>query len=297
MAEYFPLIVDAANSTIDELPVGDNLNLANSGIVNAGNIAANNFIGNLANGNSNVSIPANGNVNISAVGNANIAVITGTGVNVAGTINSTGNITAPNFIGNVQGNISGNIVVPGSNGEVIFNNAGNAGASNAFTFNTSSNVLTIAGNVSATNFIGNGAALTALTGGNVTGQVGNALVAGTVYTAAQPNITSVGTLSSLAVTGNLSSGNANLGNATTANFFIGSGNNLSNIQGANVTGAVPSATTAGTVTTAAQPNITSVGTLTSLGVTGNASAGNLNTAGAVVASTLTSNVTTGTGSV
>jgi len=45
MADYFPLIVDAANSTIDELPAGDNLNLANSGIVNAGNITAANFIG------------------------------------------------------------------------------------------------------------------------------------------------------------------------------------------------------------------------------------------------------------
>ena len=98
----------------------------------------------------------------------------------------------------------------------------------------------------------------------------------------------------LTITGNIAASNANLGNAATANFFIGSGNNLSNIQGANVTGTVAAATTAGTVTTAAQPNITSVGTLTSLAVTGNASAGNLNTAGAVVASTLTSNVTTGT---
>ena len=35
-------------------------------------------------------------------------------------------------------------------------------------------------------------------------QVANALVAGTVYTAAQPNITSVGTLSSLTVSGNVS---------------------------------------------------------------------------------------------
>ena len=40
-----------------------------------------------------------------------------------------------------------------------------------------------------------------VTGGNVTGQVPNALVAGTVYTNAQPNITSVGTLTSLTVNG------------------------------------------------------------------------------------------------
>ena len=42
---------------------------------------------------------------------------------------------------------------------------------------------------------------------------------------------------------NITKTNANLGNAATANFFIGSGNNLSNIQGANITGAVSSATT------------------------------------------------------
>jgi hypothetical protein len=50
-------------------------------------------------------------------------------------------------------------------------------------------------------------------------------------------------------------------------FLAGNGNGLSNIQGANVSGAVSSATsatTAGTVTTAAQSNITSIGTLTGL---------------------------------
>jgi hypothetical protein len=53
----------------------------------------------ISNGNSNVNIPsANGNVNISAVGNANILIVTGTGVNVAGTFNTTGNLTAGNII-------------------------------------------------------------------------------------------------------------------------------------------------------------------------------------------------------
>jgi hypothetical protein len=135
-----------------------------------------------------------------------------------------------------------------------------------------------------------GANLASITGANVTGTVPAATVAGTVTTAAQPNITSVGTLTGLGVNGTVTAV------AFTANtgVFTGNGSGLSAIAGANVTGTVGSATTAGTVTTAAQPNITSVGTLSSLAVTGNASAGNLNTAGAVVASTLTSNVTTGT---
>jgi hypothetical protein len=49
-----------------------------------------------------------------------------------------------------------------------------------------------------------------------------------------------------------------------AGAFYGPGTGLTSIPGANVSGSVPSATVAATVTTAAQPNITSVGTLTGL---------------------------------
>ena len=57
------------------------------------------------------------------------------------------------------------------------------------------------GNFYATNFFGNGASLTSLTAGNVVGQVSSALVAETVSAAAQPNITSLGALTALDVTG------------------------------------------------------------------------------------------------
>ena len=112
--------------------------------------------------------------------------------------------------------------------------------------------LTVTGNVAAgnvsgttgafTNVSGNGSALTAITGGNVTGQVANALVAGTVYTAAQPNITSVGTLTSLNVTGTVGAGNisATGANLTTANV---TGNV---IIGASTTSAASVTTTATT---------------------------------------------------
>ena len=116
-------------------------------------------------------------------------------------------------------------------------------------------------------------------GANVSGVVANATyatsagtatTAATVTTAAQPNITSVGILSSASVTGNVN-----------ASQFVGNGAPLTTITGANVSGTVAnatyatsagtatSATTSGTVTTAAQANITSVGTLTSLSSTGN----------------------------
>jgi hypothetical protein len=132
------------------------------------------------------------------------------------------------------------------------------------------------GNLAVANFLsGNGSLLTSITGGNVTGQVGNALVAGTVYSNSQPNITSVGSLVDLTVTGNILGANANLGNLVTANFLSGNGSLLRSITGANVTGQVANALVSGTVYTNAQPNITSVGNLTSANVTGNLVAGNI----------------------
>lgn len=61
------------------------------------NIIGANFIGPLANGNSNVNIAtANGNVTIAAVGNTTMT-ITGTGANIAGTGNITGNLSIGGF--------------------------------------------------------------------------------------------------------------------------------------------------------------------------------------------------------
>ncbi len=168
-----------------------------------------------------------------------------------------------------------------SNGEFSFGSNVTI-SSEVVTFNSFGNVR--AGNFIGTHY-GNGYNLSGLLGSNVLGQVGNALVAGTVYTAAQPNITSVGTLASLSVTGNLSAGNVitsgtggNISDANwiIANYFSGNGSALSSITGSNVVGQVGNALVAGTVYTAAQPNITSVGTLASLSVTGNIStAGNV----------------------
>jgi hypothetical protein len=133
-----------------------------------GNITAGNLLGPHANGNSNVNIPAaNGNVNISAVGNANVLVVTGTGVNVAGTLN------------------------------------------------TGTGIIT-----------GNGSGLSAIAGANVTGTVSAATTAGTVTTAAQPNITSVGTLSGLSVTANVAAGNL-----TTTGVLSVTGTGVSSIAG------------------------------------------------------------------
>jgi hypothetical protein len=88
--------------------------------------------------------------------------------------------------------------------------------------------------------------------------------AGTVTTASQPNITHVGTLTSLTVSGGIT------GSSVSVTGNLTGGNIIGTVVG-NISNAVY-ATTAGTVTTNAQPNITSVGTLSSLTVTGNISA-------------------------
>ena len=101
--------------------------------------------------------------------------------------------------------------------------------------------LVAAGNISANYFVGNGSQLTSITGANVTGQVGNAfvatlaVVAGTVSANAQPNITSVGVLSQITVTGNVTGGNlvtAGLITATgniTGNYILGNGSQLTGL--------------------------------------------------------------------
>ncbi len=89
---------------------------------------------------------------------------------------------------------------------------------------TTSDGVTASGNISGGNLLTTGV-ITAtgnITGGNLSGT----LITGTLSTAAQPNVTSVGTLSSLTVTGNVSGGNL-----TTGAQVVATGN----ITGANIT--------------------------------------------------------------
>jgi hypothetical protein len=258
--------------------------------------------------------------------------------------------TVPSAASLAQGELAINL----TDGNLFYKNA-----SDQVTVIASNKFLSVTGNVTGANIngahFGSGAGLSSLTGANVTGTVPaatTATTAGTVTTAAQGNITSVGTLTSLSVSGNIVGGNISTagnvtgafilgnisqatgyssnkifngtsnvdiastngsialnvggaligtvsatgvavtgivsatGNVTGANIngaHFGSGAGLSSLTGANVTGTVPAATVAATVTTAAQPNITSVGTLTVLSVgTGNITGGNLLLSGAII---------------
>ncbi len=187
------------------------------------------------------------NGNILSLGNVSALSISGGTPGYFLQTDGAGNLTW------AAGGSGGNGTPGGSNTQVQFNDAGLFGGDADFTYNKTTNVLTvgniIAGNVNATHS-GSGAGLTNIPGANVTGTVANAayaassgtansaisagsavsaLTAGTVTTAAQSNITSVGTLTSLAVSGNITAANVNGGNLVTANFFSGDGGFLTNI--------------------------------------------------------------------
>ncbi len=111
-----------------------------------------------------------------------------------------------------------------------------------------------AGNIASINI--DGAAGNVLYGNGAFAPV-SATTAQTVTTAAQPNITSTGTLTSLTVTGAL---------GVTTGVITGDGGGISNVVAGNISGTVNNAVLAQEVSQSAQPNIGSVGTLTALNV-------------------------------
>jgi hypothetical protein len=97
----------------------------------------------------------------------------------------------------------GNVIPGGANTQVQFNDEGNFGGAAGFTYNNVTSVLSVSGNIIGNYFIGNGSQLT----GIVAPTANFSNFAGTVTASSQPNITSVGTLVSLDVNGNITAGN------------------------------------------------------------------------------------------
>jgi hypothetical protein len=200
-------------------------------------------------------------------GNANVGNLNATGVATASRfLSNVANGTPPlqvtsiTQVANLNVATSGSVVngnsnvnIPAANGNVNISAVGNA------------NILVVTG--TGANITGT---LTVTGNANV-GNLGASLLTGTLTTAAQPNVTSVGTLTSLAVTGNITSGNVYANSGTIGAQLL-----------------------TGTLTTAAQPNVTSVGTLTSLAVTGNITSANITTSTHVIRSVATAISAAGT---
>lgn len=234
----------------------------------------------------------NGSV-LSVTGNANV----GNNVNVSNTV------TAKNFVSNVANGtapLTVTSVTRVSNLSVAYSNVSDFGVVTTQTTGTFYPVFVNANTTGNLALASNAN----LSFNAATGALAATLLTGTLTTAAQPNITSLGTLSALGVNGTITGVNitANTG------VFTGNGSGLSALNASNVTTgtlaqarlanstftlgstvvtlggsnatiagltSVTSTTFTGTLTTNAQPNITSVGTLTSLAVTGDVTAGNM----------------------
>jgi hypothetical protein len=205
---------------------------------------ANLTVSNISNGTTIVQTLNNGNVTVTVAGNSNVAVFTPDGLLINGTVSATGNITAPTFIGNLVGNITGNIDAGGANTQVQFNDNDILAGSPGFTFDKTSNLVTITGtvtagnivtggtisavgNISANYYFGNGSQLTGITADNVNADdlIGNTLSGNVLYS----NLITVGNLVSLGVTGNTTTGNLSttgyvsaIGNIT-GNYILGNG--------------------------------------------------------------------------
>jgi len=213
-------------------------------ITTTANISGNYFIGNgsqltgistgldseIINGNSSINIASLDSNIVVTVANTQSATFFTTGMSTAGNvtanrvfanagISSTGNITTAGFfIGTFQGNISGNIVVPGSNTQVLYNNSGNAGASAGLTFNSATNAMVVAGNVTASNFIGNisngTSRISIASSGNVSVGVGPF----------STTVLNINTSTGISVLGNvIASGAISVTGNVTANNFLGGG--------------------------------------------------------------------------
>lgn len=224
----------------------------------------------IVNGDSNVNVAANSVVTIGVAGTGNVVIFGDTDATFNTNISAAGNIAGTYFIGNgafLTGIASGSTsnIANGTSNVTIANSsnitigvAGTTVTTFASTGEYVTGVVSATGNVTGNYFIGNGSQLTGLpatygnanvaanlaafgsnpisTTGNITGgNLSGTSIVGTLTTAAQPNITSVGTLSSLDVTGNATGGNvltAGIVSATgniTGNYFIGNGSQLTGI--------------------------------------------------------------------
>jgi filamentous hemagglutinin len=242
------------NGTTNAMVVGNALTTVAGGISAVGNVqgtylfgngyflsgVASGTIGNIGNGTTTISVPVvNGNVIANVGGTGNSMVVASTGVYVGGLVSASGNINtatgvsatgnitggnvaATNHTGtavSVTGNVTGGNILVSSSG--IISTAGNVTAGNISATNHTGTTVSVTGNATASYFFGNGSQLTGVVA------------------------TGIGTLASLSVTGNTTTGNLLTGGQTSA---------TGNVIGGNlVTGGMVTATGniyAGNVTTA-----------------------------------------------
>ena len=282
--------------------VANSVALAN--VSGAGNIAGTNYDGNASN-----VLHGDGTWSADATDYSNANVVSLLAAFGSNTITTTGNISGGNFLTSGEANIyslfvdagganiQGSVEINGDIANVAFVSAsGNIDANNFIALSNFDGLnLSVTGTATAGQFIGDGGNLSNLQYSNIVGignvssinldgNVSNVLAGDGTWIAAG----SGGTYGDSNVVTLLGSFGSNT--ITTTGLITGDGGGLSNIAGANVSGAVASATTAvlaQEVINSAQPNIGSVGTLSELLVS--------NTIVSVGLTANTGNVTVSTG--
>jgi hypothetical protein len=244
------------NSTISG--ANGNIELTNSG-GGTFTVAGNSTVSTLENGNSSVSINANANITVSVTGTSNVVVFSPNAVSVTGNVVTTGIKTDNYYYANGQPlDVGGNPA--GSNTQIQFNNSNEFGASANLTFNSSTNLLTVTGNIAANN-----------------ANLGNAATANYLFATEGSLTLANGVIAVSGTTGGIfSSTLTDLNIGLVANIVMGSSTGNVTVQGnLKSNGGVTGTTLTGTLTTNAQPNVTSVGTLSNLTVSGNINTGNI----------------------
>ena len=236
----------------------------------------------ISNGQSNVEIATfNGNITAGVNGTSNVVVITSDGITVQGNT-TTGNLKTDQILYANGAPYVFTTNAAGNTTQVQFNNNNSFSASANFTFNANTDTLsvsnlTLTGNANLGNFAtGNYLNVSYTLNGNVANFTGDLTAAnanlGNLATANYVNIAYDLTGNIANFSGNITAANANLGNIVIANFFIGSGNNLSNIQGANVTGEVANANYASYANIAYSVdvgNVVGIGNIATINLDGN----------------------------
>ena len=215
--------------------------------------------------------------NLSVSGNLLTGELSVVGNLEAANISTTGTITASNIEANIILPPGTTLQAPGNNTQILFNDGGNTSAVSGMTFNKTTNLLSISGNVAGGNLVTSGGLTVS---GN--GTIGNLNASGSLSASGNVSAGNLITVGVLASSADFS------GNVTTNGFLSVVGNaSVGNITTTTLTGTIVSVS--GNVSGA---NLVASGILR---VDGNANVGNLTTSGFVSAATIaaTANISAG----
>jgi hypothetical protein len=234
-------------------------------------------------------------------------------------IQATGNITTSGFfIGTFIGNVTGNLTVPGLNTQVLYNNAGNAGADSGFTY--AGGIVTVTGNVAAGNLTTGGLVVAT---GNVTG--GNLTTGGSLTVTGNATVGNIDSGGLATFTGNVTGGNLNTGGRVVAsgnvsgNYILGNGSLLTGLSSSSISNGTSNvivvangnvtvsstgsanvlivtstgANIAGTLNATGNANVGNLGATNIAGTLSTAAQTNITSVGTLGALTVTGNVSTG----